>query len=547
MVSRQTEQGRSEGTPSSFRFFQSDRVGLDIGRFAIKAVRIRRFLAGQQSVTYFHQTLPRRNGQPLDEGHLASILRRFLSHHRLTEAPIITAFSCKDLFLRTLTLPFQDPKKLTQVVPFEIEPQLPVPLETVEVSSLVLGPFRTPDNGAEGSSGVLVAVAPKEKVEQALNFFASSGLEPDAIQVDALALFATTEQLRREGSKVPHNLAIVDIGASKTTICLTHHGRPWLLRTLPWGGDVFTEVIMERLNCSFSEAERDKRGLSVEQCGSLLHALIAELQRSLHAYEAQTHTRLTRVWFCGGGSRLKGLPLFIGRQLDLKPLGTKSGFGVDCPRTFSVAFGLAAKVSVNPSLSHLHFHFPATPGQSINLKKELPSQPPLRPAGTRWHNQRLLIAGSVLLIILGLGNLFASVSLKKASAQSLTRQIHAQFQTFFGTTAQEGLVVEQAHGLVTAASQKTQALGGHGPAVLETMGEVLGRIPKGTALTISMLSVEDSLAQLEGDTDSFDSLEKISRSLKASSHLTEVTVSDSRIGIAPNQVLFRITMKVAHP
>src|SRR5437868_12968331 len=76
------------------------------------------------------------------------MLRNFLWQHGLYgSGEIVTALPCQDVFVRTLSFPFRDAAKLAQVVPFEMENLIPMPLEDVTVGSLLL-PAREAKMGA---------------------------------------------------------------------------------------------------------------------------------------------------------------------------------------------------------------------------------------------------------------------------------------------------------------------------------------------------------------------------------------------------------------
>ncbi len=523
-----------------FRVWETDRVGLDIGHTAIKAVRVRRSLTGQESVTYFHRMLPRTNGEMLDPAQVAGILRRFLRRHQLEGTPITTAFPCQNVFLRTMAFPFQDPKKLSQVVPYEMEALIPVPLDDVTVNSLVLPQAgdrekRMPAQMAQ----VLVAAAPKARLSDQIQFLSDSGLNPEAIHLDALALFSTVQQLQRDGALVPANLAIIDIGATKTTVCLTHRGRPWVLRTILWGGNVLTEAIARRESCSFQEAERRKRELSAPELGAWLEPLVSDVQRTLHAYEADTKTRIKRAWFCGGGAKLRGLPVYLGREIDAKPLGSRAGFGIEAPRAFSVAYGLAVQPR---GVFHRFQAGVSVPTSTINLKR-------LPVAAVEENKERsrqwwLAVGGAVLLGILAITDLSVRVGLKKAQVENLKAAVQTTFQARFDAGAPEGLELDQAQGLLTAARQRLDLLGRPGPHLLSSLAELVRRIPKEVPLKIAGLTIDRGAIQLDAETNSFESVEKIKGAIGASTRFSEVSVSETRVGTVPNQVLFRVTMEV---
>jgi len=52
---------------------------------------------------------------------------------------------------------------------------------------------------------------------------------------------------------------------------------------------------------------------------------------------------------------------------------------------------------------------------------------------------------------------------------------------------------------------------------------------------------------LEGETNSFDSVEKIKQAFATNQLFQGISVSDTRVGAAANQVVFRLTYTVQRP
>src|SRR5262245_16535577 len=111
-------------------------VGLDIGQTGLKAVRYRRRLSGRESVEYFQHPMPFLRPDDLEPARRVHQLRGFLWQHGLYATDrLVTAIPCQDLFVRTLSFPFRDSAKLAQVVPFEVENLVPMPLEDLAIGS----------------------------------------------------------------------------------------------------------------------------------------------------------------------------------------------------------------------------------------------------------------------------------------------------------------------------------------------------------------------------------------------------------------------------
>lgn len=519
-------------------------VGLDIGQTAFKAVRFRRRLTGRESVEYFHLPVPYGRREQTEPAHRAAMLRNFLWQHGLYgSGEIVTALSCQDVFVRTLSFPFRDASKLAQVVPFEMENLIPMPLEDVTVGSLLL-PARESQDGAAKANGadVLVTAAPKEKIAEHMRFMASADLSPSAITIDGMALFSVSQFLKEEGAQVPGDMAIIDVGASKTTLCLVQEGRPVLLRTVLWGGNHLTHALAVRYACSFAEAERRKRAMAVQEVDAWLEPVLKELRVSLHAYEGTAHQRLTHCWVSGGGAKLKELSGYMAHQLGLLPVGPRQGFGSNCPRAFSIAFGLA----IHPKIVRPRWKSRLA-GSDLTLDFKAGSDAALATPDTARQDRRLAVWGGFILCLLALMDLSVRVMLKDSTVKDLKRGLQAQYEQTFGPGASSGEELDQARYRVSQLEKGLSVVDGTGYNVLASLTELVNHVPPGVPLKVRELTIDGTSIHLEGETTTFDAVEKIKQAFMTAEFFREVSISDTHVGAVPNQVVFRLTYTVQRP
>ncbi len=519
-------------------------VGLDIGQTAFKAVRFRRRLTGRESVEYFHQPIPYSRQEHAEPAHRTAMLRSFLWQHGLYGGgEIVTALPCQDVFVRTLSFPFRDASKLAQIVPFEMENLIPMPLEDVTVGSLLL-PARESKEGATKNKGsdVLVTAAPKTKIAEHLRFMASADLNPSAITIDGMALFSVSQFLKEEGAQVPGDMAIIDVGASKTTLCLVHEGRPVLLRTVQWGGNHLTLALAVRHACSFAEAERRKRAMAVQEIDAWLEPVLKELRVSLHAYESTVHQRLTHCWVSGGGSKLKELSGHMAHQLGLLPVGPRQGFGSSCPRAFSIAFGLA----IHPGIVRPRWKSRLA-GSSLALDFKAASDAASATTDVSKQDRRLALWGGLILIVLALGDLSVRVVLKDSTVKDLKHGHQTQYEQSFGPGASPGEELDQARYRVSQLEKGLSIIDGTHYNVLAGLAELVKHVPPGIPLKVRELTIDGSTIHLEGETTTFDAVEKIKQAFAADETLQDVSISDTRVGAVQNQVVFRLTYAVQQP
>ena len=516
-------------------------VGLDIGQTAFKAVRFRRRLTGRESVEYFHHPLPFGRPEEADPARRAAALRNFLWKHGLYgSGDIVTALPCQDFFIRTLSFPFRDSAKLAQVVPFEVENLIPLPLEEVTMGSMLLPPRETPAGGMKAKgSDVLVTAAPREKVTEHLRFLAAAELNPAAINVDAMALFSVAQFLKDEGAPVPGDLAIIDVGASKTTLCVIRESRPVLLRTVLWGGNQLTHALAVRYACSFAEAERRKRIMAVQEVDAWLEPLLKELRVTLHPYEGTGRHGITHCWVSGGGSKLRELSGHVAYNLGLIPVGPRQGFGASCPRAFSVAFGLA----IHPKIVRPRWKSRSTDASlAVDLKEA--SALGQESADTAKQDRRLALWGALAIGLLALLDLSVRFVLKDSSVTQLKQALQMQYEQTFGSGAAPGEELDQARYRLSEVEKGLSVVDGSRTNILAMLAELGKQIPPGVPLKIRELTIDGGTVHLEGETVSFDAVERLKQIFVSAGHIQDVSVTDTRVGAMPNQVIFRVNYSV---
>lgn len=517
-------------------------VGLDIGQTGLKAVRFRRRLSGRETVDYFQHPLPFARPEDLEPARRVQSLRGFIWRHGLYATDrLVTSIPCQDLFVRTLSFPFKDSAKLAQVVPFEVENLVPMPLEDLAVGSLILPPQQSIEGVARDVKGsdVLVTAAPRDKIAEHLRFLAQADVEPSAINVDAMALYSVTQYLQEEGASVPPDLAIIDVGASKTTLCLVQGGRPVVLRTILWGGNHLTHALAVRHACSFADAERHKRTIAVEQVKGLLEPILRELRITLQAYEGHERGRLTHSWVCGGGSKLQEIGDYLSRQLGLYPVGSRQGFGADTPRAFSIAFGLA----IHPKIIRPRWRFKSSPlGLALDLKGVTEATSP--DAVTTKQNQRLALGATLVLAVLALIDFSVHFLLQDQRVTRLKTALQGQYAQVFGAGASPGDEVDQAKYRIGQLDKSLGLVDTTDQTALRALSIFVKQLPPGTTVKVRELTVDGAVILMEGETTSFDAVERVKQTLAESAQLTEVAVTETRVGAAPNQVVFRMTVTV---
>ena len=119
---------------------------------------------------------------------------------------------------------------------------------------------------------------------------------------------------------------IIDMGAENTDLVIADRYSVWL-RSIPIGGNSFTETLVKSFKLSFAKAEDLKRNAGTSKYARQIFQamrpvfadLVAEIQRSIGFY-ATVHreARIRRIIALGGTFRLPGLQRYLQQNLQLE-------------------------------------------------------------------------------------------------------------------------------------------------------------------------------------------------------------------------------------
>jgi len=291
--------------------------GIDIGNRALKAVRVSPGAEGLKiddfDVVEHEQILS--NSGDNRESLVSSALANFVQRHEMKGAPVALGVSGQASFARFIKLPPVEPKKIPEIVRFEAIQQIPFPLDEVEWSYQLFQDPQSPD------VEVGIFAMRKELVNQHIKFFTDMGLNVQVVQMNPLAVYnAMYHDQRIKGTTM-----IIDLGAENTDLIIAEGETIWL-RSIPIGGNNFTETLVKSFKLKWDKAEKLKREAATSKYGRqilqqmkpIFNDLVSEIQRSIGFY-ASTHreARIARVLALGGTFRLPGLQKYVQQNLQV--------------------------------------------------------------------------------------------------------------------------------------------------------------------------------------------------------------------------------------
>jgi type IV pilus assembly protein PilM len=313
--------------------------GIDLGASALKAVRLSLDpktgnLAIIASAYVPIQPSPDQVSRGGDCGptratykSLERALGSLLDQIKLEGAAVCVSFPAERTFTRLFDLPPIDPKKITDVMQYEVKQQIPLPVESLAWDYQVFSTRDEPTRKTPSEQPIVLVGAKADDVEAHLKPLADRGIKVDVVASDctALANLLAFERFTSEpkdpasstGSKGV--IAMLEVGTNSSNIAATD-GRTVLLRSIPVAGGDFTRALVKQFGLARQQAESLKRSpvtapLLHQVYGALepqLQRLAVESQKSLEQYLAQEPRRQAReLVVTGAGAKLHGLVKFF--------------------------------------------------------------------------------------------------------------------------------------------------------------------------------------------------------------------------------------------
>src|SRR5690606_12390886 len=235
-------------------------LGIDISSTSVKLLELSRSGGRYRVEAYAVEPLP---ANAVVEKNLVEVegvglaLARVLGKSRSSarQAAVAVAGSAVITKLVEMDAGLSD-DELEAQLKLEADQYIPYPLEEVAIDFEVQGPAARNPERVE----VLLAACRKENVEAREAALALAGLTARVVDVEAYALERTYELLAPQLDKQKEDLAVavVDIGATMTTLSVQRNGRTLYTREQLFGGRQLTEEIQRHYGLSPEEAARAK-------------------------------------------------------------------------------------------------------------------------------------------------------------------------------------------------------------------------------------------------------------------------------------------------
>lgn len=270
---------------------------------------------------------------PIDAGNTETILVPAImaaaSESGIKPGKVAMSVSSQIVFPRMAEIPARPGSdRFDQLVRYEIEQNVPFPIDEIVCDSQVLGETES------GDSSVVVVAARIEQMESIVSAVQAAGFEPIVVDVASFAVSNAVAAF----SEAPEDECriLLDVGAKTTSLVIREGGRIYN-RSITVAGNMLTKEIAQALGCTFDEAEEIKiskgyvssGGVSENDdatldtvskvCRTVMTKLNAEISRSINFYRGQQGGGAPRkMYMTGGTSLLPGMAEFFSTSLGIE-------------------------------------------------------------------------------------------------------------------------------------------------------------------------------------------------------------------------------------
>ena len=251
---------------------------------------------------------------------VGGLIRELVSRSKTRAQHAVAAVAGSAVIIKTIPMPAGlSEEDLEAQLTVEADQYIPYPLEEVALDFEELGPVE----GRDDQVNVLLAACRQETIESRVDAIDVAGLTPAIMDVEVFAMERALALLKTQmPMENPETIAMVDIGASMTTLSVYAGGESVYTREQLFGGKQLTDEIMNRYDLSFEEAGRAKKqgGLPEDYESEVLEpfreAVVQQVSRSLQFFfSSSEYTELDCIVLCGGVAAIAGLAELIEERL----------------------------------------------------------------------------------------------------------------------------------------------------------------------------------------------------------------------------------------
>lgn len=286
-------------------------VGLDIGSRTLKLAEIIDTKAGSTLKNFSTIDIEPgliEEGSVRDPEAVSGYIRELFKSAKLKDTNVAISIGGYSVIVKKINVQTMTEDELHETIHFEAEQYIPFDISEVNLDFQILGESEHNPN----QMNVLLVAAKKEMISEYINLMKMAKLHPLIIDVDA---FALQNIFKFNYSPEDENIALIDIGASKTSLNILKDNVSEFMRDVSLGCEQINDKIASTVGCTIEETEEIKLGeesdlISAEDLKEIVESVVTdwciEIKRALDFfYSTYPEEQISRIVLSGGGANIK--------------------------------------------------------------------------------------------------------------------------------------------------------------------------------------------------------------------------------------------------
>ena len=477
-------------------------LGIDIRNESVSAVLVKTSLRESRIDTHAYIPMPDSADDP---DHIKTALEALAGQIDPTGCDCVVSISADHFSYRILKVPFKEARKIRMVLPFELEPTIPFPVDDLIIDFIDLAT----ENQKDQTDLIAVAV-PKSELEAYIKTLADIKVVPEMVTISGLpsALCLASQTGPREDQ------LFFEIGKTVSSLFIVGDGRVKLIRSIP------TPVV-----------EDTRAG-----------ALGAFIRRTLAAYGELSRSDFHPLDIVMTGSGLNGANFdqqiagILNIPANRLNISERLSIPVDDedvnpwePELMDSALSLAM-VEIE-GIRGLNFHKGQFAAKKFFLKHK-----------KSWIKTGIFAAAVVVLLLF---NVITDSYRLNNQLDGYDQQIRNIYQaTFPGEKIVEPYQQMQIKVKEARKNAVTQSAAGPQQRSIDILNAISQSIPESTRVEVTRMVISTETVLISGNTDTFNSVEDIKSNLEQVDIFSKVTISSTSKDRSGKAIRFQINVEL---
>jgi Tfp pilus assembly PilM family ATPase len=472
-------------------------LGIDIRKESVSAVLVKTSLRENRIDAHAHIPLPE---TAEDDNFFRTALNDLCREIDPSGCDCVVSISADHFSYRILQVPFKDAKKIRMVLPFELEPTVPYPID-----DLVIDFIELQSAGQSDHSEIIAVAVPKTELSPYIESLAEFKIDPEMVTVGGLPSAMCLASRADPGQ----DRLVLEIGNLSSSLFIVSEGRLQLIRSFP------TPV-------------------AAENRAEMLGAFV---QRTLAAYDelCQTEFQPLDILVTGSGLNGAGLDSEVSKVLDI-PVNRLNfadhlNIQIDSENTkpWNPALmdnALALALMAIEGIKGLNFHKGQFAAKKLFVK----------------HKKNWIKTGILATAVLAL--IFSSAIMENYTLNRKLDLIDQQITDVFKATFPQVKRIVDPHREMQVNLQEakksaaTRSTAGPHIRSIDILNRISQSIPDSIKVDVTRMVISPETVIISGTTDDFESPNDIKGKLEQVEFFRKVTISSTNLNRSGNEVRF---------